>query len=441
MKLWGGRFDKEVSEIMNEYNSSLPFDKVLFEEDITGSIAHTNMLVSCNILTKQEGELIIDSLQSILNDIMNKELLIEGDYEDIHSFVEIELTKRIGDVGKKLHTARSRNDQVALDMRLFTKKETANMILLVDTLLEVIDNLKSKNDFIMPGYTHLQRAQVITVPYYLDAYKQMFKRDKKRLTNALDLLDESPLGAGALAGTTHKIDREYTSSSLGFKQPVKNFIDAVSDRDYLLELMSIFSIFMMHMSRLSEELIVYSSQEFNFVKIDSAFATGSSIMPQKRNPDGAELIRGKTGRVYGNLITLLVTMKGLPLAYNKDMQEDKEAFFDALITTKNSVKILTAMLDTLTFNEDVLLKSVKAGFLNATALADYLVNKGVAFRDAHELVGEVIKVCEQHSCAIEDLELSLLQEVSDVIKEDVFEFIDYNNILSLGNKIEMKHVK
>ncbi len=438
MKLWGGRFDKEVEQIMDKFNSSIKFDKRFYYEDIQGSLAHVEMLYQSKIVSKEEYLVIEKELKQILNDIESGELIIADSYEDIHSFVEIELTRRIGDVGKKLHTGRSRNDQVAVDMKLYTKKITNLLLEKLNKLNEVVEVLANNNNYLMPGYTHLQRAQVVTFKYHLLAYYQMFKRDILRINNALVIMDESPLGCGALAGTTHNIDRELTANILGFSKPVDNFMDGVSDRDYLLELMSCFAILMMHMSRISEELIIWSSQEFKFVTIDSSYSTGSSIMPQKKNPDGAELIRGKTGRVYGNLITLLVTLKGLTLTYNKDMQEDKEAFFDAIDTTADCVTILTGMLETLKVNPDNLKKAVKGGFLNATALADYLVNKGMFFRDAHEVVGKIVQYGEQNNLAIEDIELTKLKQFCQLIEDSVYQYIDYENLLKMGNKVEIR---
>ena len=437
MILWGGRFENQPSKIMEKFNRSLSFDKRLYEEDIRGSIVHVKMLEYSGILSKQDASKIETTLIDIYDDIDAGTLVIEGEYEDIHSFIELELTKRIGSTGKKLHTARSRNDQVALDMRLYAKKKAKELVVALEVLVDKLTILGIENPYLMPGYTHLQKAQVVTFNYHMDAYAQMFMRDIKRINHAIDLLNESPLGAGALAGTTHDIDRQFTSIALGFSKPMKNFMDAVSSRDYLLQLMSAFSILMMHMSRLSEELIIWSSAEFNFVTIDSAYATGSSIMPQKRNADGAELIRGKTGRVYGDLITLLVAMKGLPLAYNKDMQEDKEAFFDSLDTTYDCTVILTGMMSSLTVNKEVLKQKIKEGFLNATALADYLVKQEVPFRDAHEIVGNIIKYAESKEIAIEEIPLGKLQEFSDSIKKDVYSYLDYDNILQLGNKKEM----
>ncbi|GED68617.1 argininosuccinate lyase [Brevibacillus reuszeri] len=435
MKLWGGRFRKEENKLMEDFNSSLHVDKRLYAEDITGSIAHVNMLVQCSLLTPKEGEDIVQSLISIREDIENGTLPIEGNYEDIHSFVESNLTHRIGDTAKKLHTARSRNDQVAVDIRLYAKNKALEVVEYIEELQSSLEKKARENNVIMPGYTHLQRAQVVTFQHHLLAYYNMLKRDRQRVLNAIDIMDESPLGCGALAGTTHQINREMTAKELGFKKPVDNFLDGVSDRDYLLELMSSFSILMMHLSRLSEELILWSSQEFRFVTIDDAYSTGSSIMPQKKNPDAAELIRGKTGRVYGSLTSLLTTMKGLPLAYNKDMQEDKEPFFEALDTVQSSLQIMSKMIATMKVNSENMKKAVKEGFLNATEVADYLVSKGVAFRDAHSIVGSIVIYCEDHQKAIEELSLAELKQQSPFIEDDIYEFIEYRNILNKGIKV------
>jgi argininosuccinate lyase len=438
MKLWGGRFTKREDEIMEKFNTSLPVDHRLYHEDIAGSMAHVTMLVHCDLLTPEEGELLIEGLRSILGDIESGVLNVEGGYEDIHSFVEMNLTERVGETGKKLHTARSRNDQVAVDMRLYAKNKANDVMSALQMLIDSLDKKAVDNNVIMPGYTHLQRAQVVTFSHHLGAYAQMFKRDKKRVENAIGILDENPLGCGALAGTTHNIDREVTTALLGFSKPVDNFLDGVSDRDYLLELMSDFSIIMMHLSRLSEELILWSSQEFKFIEMDDAYSTGSSIMPQKKNPDAAELIRGKTGRVYGSLFSLLTTLKGLPLTYNKDMQEDKEQFFDALDTVMDCIEIMSKMIETLHVNADNMKAAIKAGFLNATEVADYLVSKGTAFRDAHEIVGKLIIYCEDQKKAIEDLTIVELAKFSNHIADDIYEYIDYENIISKGNKKLMR---
>ncbi|KNF08105.1 argininosuccinate lyase ArgH [Gottschalkia purinilytica] len=437
MKLWGGRFQKEENKLMEDFNSSLPFDKRLYKQDITGSITHVTMLAKSQILTHEERDKIIEGLESILKDIEEGNLKIEGNYEDIHSFVESNLIQRIGELGKKLHTSRSRNDQVAVDMKLFAKENGNIIVSMLKELNQTISTIADENKAIMPGYTHLQRAQVVTFKQHMMAYCSMFERDKKRLLNCLDILDESPLGCCALAGTTYDIDRAFTAEKLGFKKPVDNFMDGVSDRDYLIEMLSAFSIIMMHLSRLSEELIIWSTQEFRFVQIDDAYATGSSIMPQKKNPDAAELIRGKTGRVYGALMGMLTTMKGIPLAYNKDMQEDKQQYFDALDTVTACLAIMNEMLKTIKVNKEVMKEAVKAGFLNATEVADYLVNKGVAFRDAHKIVGEIVLLCESKKLAIEDLTLSDLKTVDDRFENDIYDFIDYENVLNKGIKKEL----
>ena len=438
MKLWGGRFRKGENKLMEEFNKSFGFDCVLYKKDIEGSLAHVYMQVQVGLLTEEEGKQITEGLQGILADIESGKLPLSGDYEDIHSFVEINLIERIGDVGKKLHTARSRNDQVALDMRLYAREKANDMVGHIASLKETIKEVADNNSVIMPGYTHLQRAQVVTIKHHLMAYYNMFDRDEKRIKNALEILDESPLGCGALAGTTHNIDRNITAQKLGFKKPMDNFMDGVSDRDYLLELMSDFSIIMMHLSRLSEELVLWSSQEFKFIEMDDLFTTGSSIMPQKKNPDGAELIRGKTGRVYGNLFALFTVMKGIPLAYNKDMQEDKEGFFDSVKTLEMCIQIMEGMIGTLKVREDNMKKAVKGGFLNATEVADYLVNKNVPFRDAHSIVGQIVIYCEDHNKAIEELELDELLKFSQVFERDIYDFIDYNNIIEKGIKKNLK---
>ncbi|MCY6960585.1 argininosuccinate lyase [Clostridium brassicae] len=437
MKLWGGRFKDSESKLMEDFNSSLGFDKKLYYEDITGSIAHVKMLTKCNILTEDECNIIIEGLKDILSDIEEGLLKLEGDYEDIHSFMEINLIKKVGEVGKKLHTARSRNDQIAVDMRLYSKKKANEVIEALHELLVIVKNLGEKNPHIMPGYTHLQRAQVVTFKHHMMAYYSMLLRDKKRVVNALDIMDESPLGCCALAGTTYNTDREFTAKELGFKKPVDNFMDGVSDRDYLLELLSCFSIIMMHLSRLSEEIILWSSKEFSFIQISDDFSTGSSIMPQKKNPDAAELIRGKSGRVYGDLMGLLTTMKGIPLAYNKDMQEDKEPFFDGVDTVLKCLKVMSGMLKGIKVKKDNMYKAVKKGFLNATEAADYLVNKGMAFRDAHGVIGAIVIYCEENDKAIEDLTTDELKKFCTLFEEDIYEFIDYSNTLNRGIKKEL----
>lgn len=434
MKLWGGRFRKEENKLMEEFNKSFEFDKVLYKQDIEGTIAHVYMQGVCGLLSKEECEIITKELIKIKEDIENGDLLLEGNYEDIHSFVEINLIQRIGEVGKKLHTGRSRNDQVATDMRLYAKEKTQELVELISSFRNTIKEVANNNSVIMPGYTHLQRAQVVTFKHHLMAYYSMFTRDEKRLINALEILDESPLGCGALAGTTHNIDRNITMEKLGFKRVVENYMDGVSDRDYLIELMSDFSIIMMHLSRLSEELILWSSQEFKFVEIDDLYTTGSSIMPQKKNPDGAELIRGKTGRVYGNLMGLLTVMKGLPLAYNKDMQEDKEGFFDSVKQLKMCIQVMEKMIATLKVNKEQMKSCVKSGFLNATEVADYLVKKGIPFRNAHSIVGAIVIYCEDNKKSIEELSLNEFSQFADVFDEGIYDFIDYDKILDKGIK-------
>ncbi|NLP27951.1 MAG: argininosuccinate lyase [Clostridia bacterium] len=437
MKLWGGRFRDGESSLMEDFNSSLSFDKRLWREDIQGSLAHVKMLEKCGIISKEDAEKITKGLNEIYKDIEEGKLLIEGDYEDIHSFIELNLTKRIGEAGKKLHTARSRNDQVAVDMKLYSRKTGQEIIELLDNLIEALKKKGSENNVIMPGYTHLQRAQVVTFNYHLGAYVAMFQRDKKRVENAIELLNESPLGCGALAGSTYHIDRSFTAKELGFSKAVDNFLDGVSDRDYLIELLSNFSLIMMHLSRLSEELILWSSKEFDFIQISDLYSTGSSIMPQKKNPDAAELIRGKTGRVYGDLMSLLTVLKGIPLAYNKDMQEDKESFFDAVDTVKASLTIATDLILTLEVKKDNMEKAVDEGFLNATEVADYLVCKGMAFRDAHSVVGKIVIYCEDNKKEILSLTLDEFKNFTDLIDSSIYDYIQYKNILSKGIKKEI----
>lgn len=437
MKLWGGRFKNNSDELMEAFNSSLEIDKRLYHEDITGSIAHVNMLASQHIISEQEHEEIIHGLESIYEDIKAGKIEISGNYEDIHSFVESHLIKRIGETGKKLHTARSRNDQVAVDMRLYARKAGHTLLEVLSDYLETLEEKASNSPYLMPGYTHLQRAQVVTFKHHLMAYYEMATRDKLRVKNALEVLDENPLGAGALAGTTHTIDREYTTELLNFTKKKENFMDAISDRDYQIELASVCTMIMMHLSRLSEDMILWCSQEFGFVTMDDRYSTGSSIMPQKKNPDALELIRGKTPVVYGAHSTLLGIMKGLPLTYNKDMQEDKVQFFTALDTTISCLTIMTEVVRTLTVNKDKMREAIEKGFLNATELADYLVQNDVPFRDAHRIVGEVVLYCEENDATIESLSLEKLKEFNENIKEDVYDYIDYDNILNKGIKVEM----
>lgn len=438
MKLWGGRFKENESGLMEDFNSSLGFDRRLWREDIEGSIVHAEMLSKCGIITEEDSLKIIGGLKEIYMQIQEGELKIEGNYEDIHSFVEINLTEKIGDAGKKLHTARSRNDQVAVDMKLYTRKVAVEVMEALGKIVEALQKKGSENAAIMPGYTHLQRAQVVSFKYHLEAYVAMFKRDKARIENSIEILNESPLGCGALAGSTYPIDRNYTAEKLGFKKPVDNFLDGVSDRDYLIELLSDFSIIMMHLSRLSEELILWSSKEFDFIQISDQYATGSSIMPQKKNPDAAELIRGKTGRVYGSLVGLLTVLKGLPLAYNKDMQEDKEAFFDAVDTVLSALNIAADVILTMKVKKDKMEKAVDKGFLNATEVADYLVCKGMPFRDAHEVVGKIVIYCEDNSKDILSLSLEEFKDFTEIIDTTIYDYIQYKNILSKGIKNEIE---
>ena len=424
MNLWGGRFTKPTNQLVYDFNASIKFDKTFASQDIKGSIGHVKMLTKQEILTQEEGQLIEKTLKEILNEVENGTLEIDESFEDIHSFVESTLIDRIGDTGKKLHTGRSRNDQVALDMRLYTKDQIEMLnTLLVDLLKIIHDIMKEHVDTIMPGFTHLQKAQPITLAHHMGAYFEMFKRDQSRLHDIYERMDYCPLGSGALAGTTYPLDREYSAEILGFKGPCLNSIDGVSDRDYLIELLSAMSTMMMHMSRLSEEMIIWNTNEYQFIDLDDTFSTGSSIMPQKKNPDICELIRGKTGRVYGALMGFLTTMKGLPLAYNKDMQEDKEMYFDALNTTKGCLQLLSDMLKTTTFNKEKMKKSATGGFTNATDAADYLVNHGVPFRDAHGIVGQLVLFCEEKGIALDDMTLDEYKAISPVFEDDIYDAI------------------
>ncbi len=424
MKLWGGRFTKETNELVHNFNASLSFDQKFYRQDIEGSIAHVTMLAAVHILTDEERDTIIEGLKGIQTDIENGTLEFTEEHEDIHSFVEAHLIERIGDTGKKLHTGRSRNDQVALDMKLYTRDEiTAINQLLKELLNELHTIMKENIETYMPGFTHLQKAQPVTLAHHIGAYFEMFKRDRGRLHDIYERMNYSPLGAGALAGTTYPLDREQTASLLGFYGPTFNSMDSVSDRDYLIEFLSALSTIMMHLSRFCEEIIVWNTNEYRFVEIDDSYSTGSSIMPQKKNPDIAELIRGKTGRVYGALISILTTMKGLPLAYNKDMQEDKEFTFDAIDTVKGCVSLFTGMIKTMKFRKDVMETSAKNGFTNATDAADYLVNHGVPFRDAHGIVGQLVLFCIDKNIALDDMSLEEFQAISPVFQEDIYEAI------------------
>lgn len=436
-QLWGGRFTKETDKLVYNFNASISFDKKFYKQDMQGSMAHVKMLAKQGILTEEERDAILAGIEGILADVESGKLEITDEYEDIHSFVETVLIDRIGDPGKKLHTGRSRNDQVALDMKLYTRDEITAIDGLVRELLAVLLRLMKENtETFMPGFTHLQKAQPITLAHHLGAYFEMFKRDRGRLHDIYKRMNYCPLGSGALAGTTYPLDREYTAELLGFAGPTLNSMDSVSDRDYLIELLSALSTIMMHLSRFSEEIIIWNTNEYRFVEIDDAYSTGSSIMPQKKNPDIAELVRGKTGRVYGALMSLLTTMKGLPLAYNKDMQEDKELTFDAFDTVKGCLALFTGMLDTMKFNKAVMEESAKKGFTNATDAADYLVNHGVPFRDAHGIIGRLVLYCIDQNKAIEELSLEELKNISPVFENDIYEAVSMetcvNKRLTLG---------
>ncbi len=423
-QLWGGRFTGSINELAWTFNASISFDQRFLEVDVKGSKAHATMLAKQGIISEDEKNAIICGLDAILSDVKDGKLEITDKYEDIHSFLEANLIDRIGDAGKKVHTGRSRNDQVALDMRLYCRGEVENTArLLEETLKCLMDVMKDNLETYMPGFTHLQKAQPVTLAHHLGAYFEMFKRDLLRMKDIYKRMNFCPLGAGALAGTTYPLDRDYVAELLDFEGPTLNSMDSVSDRDYLIEYMSALSTIMMHLSRLSEEIIIWNSNEYRFVEIDDAYSTGSSIMPQKKNPDIAELVRGKTGRVYGDLMSLLTTMKGIPLAYNKDMQEDKEAAFDAMDTVRNCLMLFTDMLRTLKFNKENMEKSATKGFTNATDAADYLVNKGMPFRDAHSVIGRLVLYCIDKGCAIDDLSLSQLQEFSELFSEDIYDAI------------------
>ena len=423
-QLWGGRFTKQTDQLVFDFNASITFDKRLFHEDVTGSIVHATMLAKQGILTEEERKSIIEGLTGILEDVDAGKLTIDETQEDIHSFVEATLIDRIGDAGKKLHTGRSRNDQVALDMRLYTRARVAETDGLLEKLLEaILDTMENNLETYMPGFTHLQKAQPITLAHHYGAYFEMFKRDRQRLADIYKRMNYCPLGAGALAGTTYPLDREYTAKLLRFEGPTLNSIDSVADRDYLIEFLSALSTIMMHLSRFSEEIIIWNSNEYQFVELDDAYSTGSSIMPQKKNPDIAELVRGKTGRVYGALIALLTTMKGLPLAYNKDMQEDKEMAFDAMDTAADCITLFTGMIQTMKFRKDRMAKSAMNGFTNATDAADYLVGKGVPFRDAHGIIGRLVLYCIEKDTSIDALSLEELHSISDKFDEDIYDAI------------------
>ncbi|MCI5501925.1 MAG: argininosuccinate lyase [Lachnospiraceae bacterium] len=436
MKLWGGRFTKETNQLVQNFNESLSFDQKFYKEDITGSIAHVTMLAEQGIITEDDKKAIVDGLNGILSDIESGKLIIDGEHEDIHSFVEAHLIERIGDAGKKLHTGRSRNDQVALDMKLYTRKEILEIDKLLKNLLESLLKIMKKNlDTIMPGFTHLQKAQPITLAHHMGAYFEMFKRDRSRLKDTYERMNYCPLGSGALAGTTYPLNRERTAKLLGFYGPTLNSMDSVSDRDYLIELSSDMSLIMMHLSRFCEEIIIWNTNEYKFIEIDDSYSTGSSIMPQKKNPDIAELVRGKTGRVYGTLTSLLTTMKGLSLAYNKDMQEDKELVFDAIDTTKGCILLFNGMLDTLTFNKDRMRASAEGGFTNATDAADYLVNHGVPFRDAHGIIGQLVLFCIDNNKSLGEMTLDEYKAICPVFEEDIYDAISMETCVEKRNTI------
>ena len=431
MKLWGGRFEKETNKEVDDFHSSIHFDYRLYRQDILGSIAHATMLGKQGIITPEEAQTICQGLEGILKDIEDGKIEFSTACEDIHMNIEALLIERIGQVGKKLHTGRSRNDQVALDTRMYTKEVICEIIGLLISLEEVLLELAEKHkDTIMPGYTHLQKAQPVTLAHHLMAYFEMFRRDVERLEDSLKRVDIMPLGSGALAGTVYPLDRQMVAQQLGFSTIFRNSMDAVSDRDYILEFLSCASIIMMHLSRFCEELILWSTDEFKFVEMDDSYSTGSSIMPQKKNPDVAELIRGKTGRVYGDLIALLTTMKGLPLAYNKDMQEDKEPLFDGLVTIKNCLSIFIGMLKTIRFYPENMLKQASRGFINATDVADYLVNKGIPFRDAHNIVGRLVLYCIHQGKVLEELTMEEYKQFSDVFQQDIYEAISLINCVN-----------
>ena len=426
MKVWGGRFTKETNQLVQNFNESLSFDQKFYRQDIRGSLAHVRMLAKQGIISQEDGEAIVKGLTGILEDLDSGKLVIpeNSEYEDIHSFVEGTLTERIGEAGKRLHTGRSRNDQVALDMKLYTRDEIGELDGLLKGLLKELLAIMEENlDTFMPGFTHLQKAQPITLAHHMGAYFEMFSRDRSRLADIKKRMNYCPLGSGALAGTTYPLDREYTAQLLEFEGPTLNSMDSVSDRDYLIELLAALSTVSMHLSRFCEEIIIWNTNEYRFVEIDDSYSTGSSIMPQKKNPDIAELIRGKSGRVYGALVSLLTTMKGLPLAYNKDMQEDKELVFDAIDTVKGCLALFTGMISTMTFRKDVMEASAKRGFTNATDAADYLVNHGVPFRDAHGIVGQLVLACIDRGISLDELPLEEYRKISPVFEPDIYEAI------------------
>ena len=434
MKLWGGRFTKEENQAVHAFNASISFDQRLWRQDIRGSLAHVAMLKKQGIIPETDAQSITEGLEGILADIEAGTLAIDPQAEDIHSFVEAELTERIGEAGTRLHTGRSRNDQVALDMKLYVRDEIDEISALLLALLRALqDKMKEHTATFLPGFTHLQKAQPVTLAHHFGAYFEMFRRDFERLSDARRRLNLSPLGAGALAGTTYPLDRAYTAQLLGFDGPTRNSMDSVSDRDYLIETLSDLSMIMMHLSRFCEEIITWNTNEYRFVEMDDAYSTGSSIMPQKKNPDIAELVRGKTGRVYGALTSLLTTMKGLPLAYNKDMQEDKEPAFDAIDNVKACLSLFTGMFTSMKVHPEVMAESARHGFTNATDAADYLVKKGVPFRDAHRIIGQLVLLCIDRRCSLDDLPLSDYQSLSPVFSDDIYEAISLKTCVNLRN--------
>ena len=435
-QLWGGRFTKETDKLVYNFNASISFDQKFYKQDIKGSMAHVKMLAKQGILTEEERDQILAGLEGILADVESGKLEITSEYEDIHSFVEANLIDRIGDAGKKLHTGRSRNDQVALDMKLYVRDEITEIDALVKEVLVTLEKIMEENiHTYMPGFTHLQKAQPVTLAHHVGAYFEMFRRDRSRMADIRKRMNTCPLGAGALAGTTYPLDRFYTAELLGFDEPTRNSMDSVSDRDYVIELLSAMSTVMMHLSRFCEEIILWNSNEYQFVDIDDAYSTGSSIMPQKKNPDIAELVRGKTGRVYAALMSMLTTMKGIPLAYNKDMQEDKELTFDAIDTVKGCLALFNGMLSTMHFKKDRMENSAKNGFTNATDAADYLVGKGVPFRDAHGIVGRLVLYCIDKGISLDDMKLEEYKAISPVFEDDIYDAISMKNCVERRNTI------
>lgn len=435
-QLWGGSFAKETDKLVYDFNASITYDKRFLKQDVRGSIAHVTMLSSVDIISNEEKDLIIKTLNEIVEDVEAGKLEITTKYEDVHSFVEANLIDRIGDTGKKLHTGRSRNDQVALDMRLYIRDEINEIKGDIKTLMqELLVLMKDNLDTVMPGFTHMQKAQPVTFAHHIGAYFEMFKRDFERLTDIYERMNYCPLGSGALAGTTYPLDRELTARLLGFKGPTLNSMDSVSDSDYIIELLSALSVIMMHLSRFSEEIITWNSNEYQFIELDDGYSTGSSIMPQKKNPDIAELVRGKTGRVYGALTTMLTVMKGIPLAYNKDIQEDKEMTFDAIDTVKNCITLFTGMISTMRINRPRMKDSAAGGFTNATDAADYLVNHGVAFRDAHGIIGRLVLRCIELGVSLDELSLEEYKNISPVFEEDIYKAISIEECVSKRNTI------